>query len=148
MDRPVANSAGEETIPRSPKAPPLGPAGGRGGYTSPYWGNEVIWSQTVGGHSNEMDQKGRVWNTTNTGINNDMLPYCSDGNLNQAAKIAPWAPGSGRGRKFSIFDPKTKKWDFADTCFGSFHLNMAYDAPNNSMVSGGAASAVQHEGLR
>jgi hypothetical protein len=130
---PVNNSWGEETIPRSPKAGEAAP-GGRGGYTSPYWGNEVIWNQVTNGHSNEMDQMGRVWNTTNTGVGNDMLPYCSDGNLNQAAKLAPIP--AGRGRKFSIFDPKTKKWDFADSCFGSFHLNMAYDPPNNSMVSG------------
>jgi hypothetical protein len=130
---PVSNSWGEETIPRSPKAGEAAP-GGRGGYTSPYWGNEVVWNTIVNGHSNEMDQKGRVWNTTNTGISNDMLPFCADGNLNPAAQLAP-IPG-GRGRKFSIFDPKTKKWTFADSCFGSFHLNMAYDAPNNSMVSG------------
>ena len=132
---PVNNSWGEETIPRSPKAGTAAP-GGRGGYNSPYWGNEVIWNTIVNGHSNEMDQKGRVWNTTNTGVTNDMLPFCSDGNLNPAAKIAPFPPGGRGGRKFSIYDPKTKTWSFADTCFGSFHLNMAYDAPNNSMVSG------------
>ena len=130
---PVNNTWGEETIPRSPRAVPGAP-GGRGGYTSPYWGNEVIWNQVTSGHSNEMDQKGRVWNTTNTGVTNDMLPNCADGNLNPAAKLAPIP--AGRGRKFSIFDPKTKKWDLADTCFGSFHLNMAYDPPNNSMVTG------------
>jgi hypothetical protein len=131
---PVANTAGEVVIPRSPKAPAAGPGRGGAPITSPYWGDEQIWATVVNGHSNEIDQKGRVWNTTNTGVTNDMLPYCSDGNLNPAAKIAPIP--TGRGRKFSIYDPKTNTWSFADTCFGSFHLNMAFDAPNNSMVSG------------
>ena len=131
---PVKNSAGEILIPRSPKAAAPGPGRGAPPITSPFWGDEQIWATIVNGHSNEMDQKGRVWNTTNTGVTNDMLPYCADGNLNQSAKLAP-IPG-GRGRKFSIYDPKTNTWDFADTCFGSFHLNMAYDAPKNSMVSG------------
>ncbi len=128
---PVKNTTGDIKIPM--KNAPAGPGRGQGG-NSPYWGDEIIWSTVVNGHSNEMDQKGRVWNTTNTGVANADLPYCTDGNLNPSAKLVP--NGTGRGRKFSIYDPKTGKWDFADTCFGSFHLNMAYDAPNNSMVSG------------
>jgi hypothetical protein len=130
---PVNNSFEQVVIPRSPKAPPLQPPA-RGPYNSPFWGDEIIWNTVVSGHSNEMDQNGRVWNTTNTGVTNEMLPYCTDASLNPAAELVPYP--SGRGRKFSVFDPKTRSWSFADTCFGSFHLNMAYDAPENSMVSG------------
>jgi hypothetical protein len=131
---PVANSAGEVPMPRSPKAPAAGPGRGSAPTPSPYWGDEQIWATVVNGHSNEIDQLGRVWNTANTGVTNDLLPFCSDGNLNPSARMAPIP--AGRGRKFSIYDPKANKWDFADTCFGSFHLNMAFDAPNHSMVSG------------
>ena len=29
-----------------------------------------------------------------------------------------------------MFDPKTKKWAFVDTCFGTHHLNFGYDTDN------------------
>jgi hypothetical protein len=129
---PVKNTMGELTIPLSPKAQAPAPRG-QGG-NSPYWGDEMIWGTVVNGHSNEMDQKGRVWNTTNLGIGNDALPFCLEGSDNPSARVFP-VPG-GRGRKYTIWDPTTKKWDFIETCFGSFHLNFATDPPNNTMWTG------------
>ena len=42
------------------------------------------------------------------------------------------APG---GRQYTVWDPKTEKFDIVDICGGSFHLNFASDA-NNTMWTG------------
>jgi hypothetical protein len=133
---PRENSWGQETIPLKPgsqKAP-----GGGNVPTSPYWGNEIVWSQVTSGHSNEMDQKGRVWNTTSNRTPAEVPDYCKEGSDNASAKVFP-LPG-GRGRQYTVFDPSTKKMDVVDTCFSTFHLNMAHDA-NNTMWSGGGGLA-------
>ena len=129
---PVKNSWGEDTIPRNPESPGSPSAGGG---NSPYWGDEIIWSQTTSGHSNEMDQKGRVWNTTSTRTANETPAYCKPGSDNPSAKLFP-IPG-GRGRQYTVYDPKTKKWDIVDICFSSFHLNFGFDADNKLWTGGG-----------
>ncbi len=111
----------------------MSPRGG-GPPTSPYWGNEVIWNTVVSGHSNEMDQKARVWNTTSTRTPNETPAYCKEGSDNPSAKAFPIA--GGRGRQYTVYDPKTKKIEIVDTCFSTFHLNFAADA-NNTIWSGG-----------
>ena len=70
--------------------------------------------------------EGRECGTRPTrGTPNDMLPYCKDGSLNPSAKAFPIA--GGRGRKYTVYDPKTKKIEIVDTCFSTFHLNFAAD---------------------
>ena len=133
---PVKNSWGQMTIPTNPAATMAPRAGGVP--NSPYWGNEVIWNTVVSGHSNEMDQKGRVWNTTNTRTPAQTPAYCKEGADNPSAKAFPI--NSGRGRQYTVYDPKTKKWEIVDTCFSTFHLNFASDA-NNTMWSGGGGLA-------
>jgi hypothetical protein len=133
---PVKNSWGEATIPLKPgsqKSPGAGNVP-----NSPYWGNEVIWSQVTSGHSNEMDQKGRVWNTTGIRTADETPAYCKEGSDNPSAKLFPI--NSGRGRQYSVWDPSTKKFDIVDTCFSTFHLNFAHDA-NNTIWSGGGGLA-------
>ena len=133
----------EETIPTNPAAA-MSPRGG-GPPTSPYWGNEVIWNTVVSGHSNEMDQKARVWNTTSTRTPNETPAYCKEGSENPSAKAFPIA--GGRGRQYTVYDPKTKKIEIVDTCFSTFHLNFAADA-NNTIWSGGGGLARlgEHQG--
>ena len=129
---PVKNSWGQATLPVQPAADASMVARG-GGAPSPYWGTEVIWSQRTSGHSNEMDQKGRVWNTSGTRTMAQMPTYCSDGTVNASAKVFP-VPARG-GRQYTVWDPKTQKFDIVDICVGSFHLNFASDA-NNTMWTG------------
>ena len=129
---PVKNSWGELTIPTNPKAT-MSPRGA-GGH-SPYWGDEIVWNQATSGHSNEMDQKGRVWNTTGTRTAAEMPDYCKPGSDNPSAKLFPMTQGRG-GRQYTVWDPTNKKWSIVDICFGSFHLNFASDPPNNTMWTG------------
>ncbi|MEP6918011.1 MAG: carboxypeptidase-like regulatory domain-containing protein, partial [Acidobacteriota bacterium] len=128
---PVKNSWRQETIPVKPDST-ISPRAA-GVPTSPYWGNEIVWNQRVSGHSNEMDQKARVWNTTATRTNTEGAPYCKEGADNPSAKAFPGVRG---GRQYTVYDPQTKKFDVVDTCgFGTFHLNFASDA-NNTIWSG------------
>jgi hypothetical protein len=38
-------------------------------------------------------------------------------------------------RQVTVYDPKTKKFTFIDTCFGTHHLNFAEDADNTLWLS-------------
>ena len=40
-------------------------------------------------------------------------------------------------RQLAVFDPKTKKYTFVDTCFGTHHLQFGYDANDTIWTSGG-----------
>jgi hypothetical protein len=134
---PIKASWRQVTIPRNPAAEA---AAGRGGMAapSPFWGDEIIWNTVVSGHSNEMDQKGRTWNTTST-RNAALLPdYCKEGSGHPSARLAPIASGGrgGGGRQYTVWDPAANKFDIVDTCFSTFHLNFDNDA-NNTIWSGG-----------
>jgi hypothetical protein len=122
-------------IPRNPAAPG---APGRGGMAapSPVWGEEIIWNTVVSGHSNEMDQKGRTWNTTSTRTGAELPAYCREGSGHPSAKLSPVAPSGRGGRQYTVWDPKANKFDIVDTCFSTFHLNFDND-PNNTIWSGG-----------
>ena len=136
---PAKNTWRQVTIPRNPAAET---AAGRGGMAapSPFWGEEIIWNTVVSGHSNEMDQKGRTWNTTSTRTGALLPDYCKEGSSNPSARLAPIpAPAGGRGgggRQYTVWDPTANKFDIVDTCFSTFHLNFDND-PNNTIWSGG-----------
>jgi hypothetical protein len=123
---PTKNAWRQETIPYNPKAT-LGGRGGAMPNPSPYWGSDVIWSTKINAHSNEIDQKGRVWNTSVTRTAAEAPDYCKPESGYPSAKLA--AGGRG-GRQLTVYDPKTKQFDIVDVCFGTFHLNFAADASN------------------
>ena len=100
--------------------------------------NEVIWNQVVSGHSNEMDQKARVWNTTSTRTPNETPRIARRDRTTRRRKR--FRSPAGRGRQYTVYDPKTKKIEIVDTCFSTFHLNFAADA-NNTIWSGGGGLA-------
>ncbi len=130
---PVKNSWGELTLPTNPNAT-MSPRGAGG--NSPYWGDEIIWNQETSGHSTEMDQKGRVWNTSGTRTAKEMPDYCKEGSDNPSAKFFAFPPSGRGGRQYTVWDPTNQKWSIVDICVGSFHLNFASDPPNNTMWTG------------
>jgi hypothetical protein len=140
---PTKHSWSQVTIPRNPNLPPVPAGTGRAmAAPSPYWGNEIIWNTVVTGHSNEMDQKGRTWNTTSTRTAALLPDYCKEGSSNPSAKLVFFGGAGGRGgggRQYTVWDPVAKKFDIVDTCFGTFHLNFDND-PNNTIYSGGGAA--------
>jgi hypothetical protein len=99
---------------------------------SPYWGDEIYWTDPAHPHNPMMDQLGRVWSTQGTRAREDQPAFCKDPN-NPFAKLVP-IPQGGAG--VSLYDPKTGKVELIDTCFGTHHLNFAEDKDNTLYFSG------------
>jgi hypothetical protein len=99
---------------------------------SAYWGEEMIWSQRADNHNGMFDKKGRVWFTANVrGVENPA--FCKQGSEHPSAKDFPL---DRSGRQLALLDPKTMKYSFVDTCFGTHHPQFGYDADETLWVSG------------
>jgi hypothetical protein len=100
---------------------------------SPYFGSEAIWDSKANIHNPMLDAKGRVWLTAR--IRGSANPaFCKQGSAHPSAKLFPLAQS---GRQLAVFDPKTAKYTFIDTCFSTHHLQFAEDANNTLWTSGG-----------
>ncbi len=104
---------------------PLGP--------SAYWGNEAIWETRVNNHNSMFDRRGRLWlAATVRGPENPAS--CREGSDHPSAKAFPLERSM---RHIAVFDPKTQQYTFIDTCYGTHHLQFAYDANDTLWTSGG-----------
>ncbi|MBI2998486.1 MAG: carboxypeptidase regulatory-like domain-containing protein [Deltaproteobacteria bacterium] len=100
---------------------------------SPYWGDEKIWDTRVNNHNSMFDKKGRLWlAATLRGVNNP--DFCKKGSDQPSAKAFPLERSA---RQVTMLDPKTMKYTFIDTCFGTHHLQFGYDANDTLWTSGG-----------
>lgn len=98
-----------------------------------YWGNEIIWRGRSSPHSSVMDAQGRIW--TASAFRQPSNPdFCKKGSAVPSAKLFPL---DRSGRQVSIFDPKTNKVIFVDTCFSTQHLQFASDSNNTLWFSSG-----------
>ncbi len=112
---------------------------------SAYWGDEKIWSQRANNHNGMFDKNGRVWFAAAVrGIDNPA--FCKKGSDHPSAKVFPLERS---GRQVSMLDPKTMKYSFIDTCFGTHHPQFGYDADDTLWLSGtGAGRRLgQHQGV-
>jgi hypothetical protein len=100
--------------------------------SSIYWGDEIIWNTKVTAHSNVMDQKGRLWNTSRIRRPDKNPAFCREGSTHPSAKLFPLKTSR---RQYAVYDPPEKKWTLVDTCFTTFHLNFAHD-PDNTIFAG------------
>jgi hypothetical protein len=99
---------------------------------SPYWGNEVLWDTRANNHNAMFDKQGRIWLTaTVRGMDNPA--WCKKGSDNPYAKAFPLEKSA---RQIAVLDPKTMKYEFIDTCFGTHHPQFGYDADNTLWLSG------------
>jgi hypothetical protein len=104
------------------------------------FGDRVLWDTQVNAHTNMMDGEGRVWWTATHRPQWEQPAFCQTGSDHPSAKAFPLERASGaatnttafvqNARGVTMYDPKTKQWAFVDTCFGTHHLNFAYDADN------------------
>jgi hypothetical protein len=100
---------------------------------SPYWGNELYWTSKANNHNGMFDRKGRVWFAAAVrGPNNP--DFCKKGSSHPSAKVFPI---ERTNRHLTILEPKTMKYTFVDTCFGTHHLQFGYDANDTLWTSGG-----------
>ena len=78
------------------------------------------------------DKKGRVWlAATVRGMDNPA--FCKKGSDHPSAKVFPLEKSA---RQVAMLDPKTMKYTFVDTCFGTHHPQFGYDANDTLWLSG------------
>jgi len=100
---------------------------------SPYWGTELVWDTKTNNHNGMIDRHGRAWFAAR-GRNAPNPDFCKAGSSHPSAKAFPLA---STNRQVSMIDLKTMKYSFVDTCFGTHHLQFAYDANDTLWASGG-----------
>jgi hypothetical protein len=99
---------------------------------SPYWGDEKIWDTRANNHNAMFDKKGRVWiAATVRGMDNPA--WCKKDSDHPSAKVFPLDRSP---RQVAMLDPKTMKYTFVDTCFGTHHPQFGYDANDTLWLSG------------
>ncbi len=99
---------------------------------SAYWGEESLWDTRANNHNSMLDKEGRVWLSASVrGLDNPA--FCKKGSDHPSAKVFPLDKSS---RQAAVLDPKTMKYSFIDTCFGSHHPQFGYDADNTVWFSG------------
>ena len=131
---PTTHRTWNERHPFMPGTPglaeePLGP--------SPFWGERPIWDGHTSNHNLIMDERGLVWFAARVRAPAAQPAWCKAGGDHPSAKIAPLAVS---GRHLSLYDPKTKKWELIDTCFGTHHLYFGYDPDQTLWTSWGPPS--------
>jgi hypothetical protein len=99
---------------------------------SPYWGSEKLWDTRANNHNAMFDKKGRMWIAA-TVRGRDNPAWCKKGSDHPSAKIFPLDQSS---RQVAMLDPKTMKYTFIDTCFGTHHPQFGYDSNDTLWLSG------------
>jgi hypothetical protein len=122
---------------RDPQMPlSLGP-GHAAGLTSlkpsAYWGDEAIWDTRVNNHNSMFDKQARLWLAASIRARENPA-YCKQGSDHPSAKLFPMNEAI---RHIAMFDPKTQKYLFVDTCFSTHHLQFGFDANDTIWTSGG-----------
>jgi hypothetical protein len=100
---------------------------------SPYWGSERIWETRVNNHNSMFGRDGRLWLAASVRAAENPA-FCKAGSDHPSAKAFPMERAV---RHISVFDPKTKKYSFVETCFSTHHLQFGYDANDTLWTSGG-----------
>jgi len=100
---------------------------------SAYWGDKQIWDTRINNHNAMIDRKGRVWLTAAV-RGRDNPAWCKKGSEHPSAKLFPLKESS---RQLAMLDPKTMKYTFIDTCFGTHHLQFGFDDNDTLWTSGG-----------
>jgi hypothetical protein len=102
---------------------------------SPYWGTETLWDSRVNNHNSMFDRMGRLWLAASIRAPNNP-DFCKAGSDSPSAKLFPVERA---GRHLAMFDPRTLKYTFVDTCFGTHHLQFGFDNNETLWTSGGGA---------
>jgi hypothetical protein len=100
---------------------------------SAYWGDEPIWDSRATAHNPMLDRDGRVWYTARI-RGPDNPSFCKAGSSHPSAKVFPTDRSE---RQLAVYDPRSGKYSFIDTCFGTHHLQFAADAEDTLWTSGG-----------
>ena len=138
---PVKNTKGEMKVPLKDEADwklltPGGLAAQTVDVPSPYWGDEVIWSEYLSIHNPWFDAKGNFWFNAVNRAPAKQPEYCKTGSENEFAKNFPIDRNAGP--QLDWYDPKTGKLGFVNLCFGTHHLQFGFDKDDTLYFSGGS----------
>jgi hypothetical protein len=100
---------------------------------SAYWGSERIWDTHANNHNSMLDRRGRVWLAASVRPP-DNPAYCKAGSDLPSARAFPIDRAI---RHLAMFDPKTQKYTFVDTCYSTHHPEFGFDANDTLWTSGG-----------
>jgi hypothetical protein len=100
---------------------------------SPYWGDERIWDSRAVAHNPMLDRSGRVWYTARIRAAPNPA-FCKQGSTHPSAIAFPLNTSD---RQLAMYEPKSGKYVFVDTCFGTHHLQFAEDTSDTLWTSGG-----------
>jgi hypothetical protein len=141
---PIANVSSDMLMPMmvpSPRSSTVNPVNG----PSQFWGMRQLWDTQVNAHTNMMDQDGRVWWTASIRPQWEQPAFCQEGSDHPSARVFPLVRASGNAnnttnfvqnaRGVTMYDPATQQWAHVDTCFGTHHLNFAYDDDNTLFLA-------------
>jgi len=134
---PQTNTVSFYKLPVQDPAMPVSLGPGHAGAVKPmqpsaYWGDEVLWDTRANNHNSMFDKQGRLWlAATVRGMDNPA--FCKKGSEHPSAKVFPLERSP---RQVAMLDPKTMKYTFVDTCFGTHHPQFGYDADNTLWLSG------------
>lgn len=107
--------------------------------SSPYFGREQVWDSQVNAHSPAMDQEGRIYFTAQLRPPTEVPAYCGKDSLLRSAQLYPLTTKpegfNQNSRQVTVYDPRSEKFTFIDTCFGTQHLNFAEDDANTLWFS-------------
>jgi hypothetical protein len=99
---------------------------------SAYWGEEKLWDSRANNHNSMFDKQGRLWLAANVrAVDNPAV--CKKGSEHPSAKVFPLERSQ---RQAAMLDPKTMKYTFVDTCFGTHHPQFGYDKDDTLWFSG------------
>ncbi len=101
---------------------------------SPYWSDEAIWDTRVNNHNSMFDRQGRLWLAASVRAPEKQPNFCREGSAHPSARVTPVDRAV---RHLAVYDPKTRKYTFVDTCFSTHHLQFGYDANDTLWTSGG-----------
>ena len=98
------------------------------------WGEENVRPAAMRLHNTTMDANGDIWLTGRFRKPENQPKFCSDPS-NPYAKLRPY----GRNPDLEIikYSPKTKKFEFVETCFSGNHIEMGFDADNSVWTGSG-----------
>ena len=100
---------------------------------SAYWGKEKIWD--FAGQQSQFDDR-----SAGPGVACSRDPRSRQSQLLREGLRPPFGKALSDRKERApdrVLDPKTMKYTFVDTCFGTHHLQFGYDANNTVWTSGG-----------
>jgi hypothetical protein len=92
-----------------------------------------LWNSKANAHNPMLDSRGRVWYTARIRAA-DNPAFCKKGSTHPSARLFPTERSD---RQLAVYEPKSGKYTFIDTCFGTHHLQFAEDENNTLWTSGG-----------